>query len=79
MALIDGEKQGQECARDQIDGADIHVHHAVEIFGLGGFNGADVADACIVDQNVEELELREGRGDGFGAGDVEVQRAGGGN
>jgi hypothetical protein len=59
-----------------IDGTDIHVHQAVEVFGLCGFNGAHVADAGIVDEDVEEFELREGCGDGCGAGDVEMQRAG---
>ncbi len=78
VTLARSEQKRKKRARDEIDGADIHVHQAVEVFGFGGFNGAHVADARIVDENVEEFELRKGCGDGFGVGDIEMQRAGGG-
>ena len=73
MTLCAAEQKRKKCARDEINGADIDVHQAVEVFGLGGLNGADVADACVVHENVEEVELREGGGDGCGVGDVEMQ------
>ena len=49
-------KQWQECASDQVDAAYVDVEQAVEVFGLGGFNGANVADAGIVDEDVEAVE-----------------------
>ena len=61
VMLVRGEQQRQKRARDQVDGAHIHVHQAVEVFGLGGFDGAHVADAGIVDENVEAVELSERR------------------
>ena len=36
---------------------------AVEVFGLGGFNRADVADAGVVDQNVESVKAGKCGGD----------------
>ena len=47
------EEQRHEGAGDEVDGADVDVEEAVEVFGLGGFDGADVADAGVVDEDVE--------------------------
>ncbi len=71
------QKKRQKGARDQVDGADIHVEQAVEVFRLSGFDGAYVADAGVVDQDIEAFEPGNGGGDGLGAGYVEMERLGG--
>src|SRR5208337_1510749 len=70
--VFGSKKQGQKSASDEIDSADVDVDQAVEVLRLGGFNGADVADARIVDQDVEPTDVLYRSGDGVGAGDVEV-------
>ena len=65
MSLVaGGEKQWHEGAGDEVDGADIDVEEAVEVFRLGGFDGADVADAGVVDEDVEAFDVGDGGGDG---------------
>ena len=46
----------------------------VEVLRLGGLDGAHVADAGVVHQNVEAVEFGRRRGNGVRAGDVEMQR-----
>ncbi len=50
-------KQAQKGARNKVDRADIDVEKAVEVVGFRLFYGSDVADARVVDQNVEAGEL----------------------
>ena len=72
------EEQRHKGASDEVDGADIDVEEAVEVFWLGGFDGADVADAGVVDEDVEAGDFGDSGGDGGGTGDVEVEEFGGG-
>ena len=79
VLLLGGQEEGQEGAGDEVDGADIDVEEAVKVFGLGGLDGANVAYAGVVDEDVEAGELGFSGGDGLRAGDVEVEGVGVGN
>src|ERR1035438_6326027 len=77
MFVAVGQKQGKKRASDHVDAADVHVIEAVEVLVLSGFNGTNMADSRIVDENVEAIDVGGGGGDGVGAGDVERHGLGG--
>ena len=67
-----GQQQRKKGTGHEVNGADIDVQQAIEIFRLGGFDGAYVADSGVVDQDVETLHLADRRGDRLGAGHVKT-------
>src|ERR1700738_468592 len=77
FTILRSEEERQEGGSDEVDGADVDVEEAVEVLGLGGFNGADVADSGVIDEDVEAGDPGDGGGDGVGAGDVKADGLGG--
>ena len=55
---------------------DVHVIHAVHVSTLGDEHVANVADAGVVHEDVDLLDLREGGLDGGLVGDVAFDRRG---
>ena len=70
---VRSKEQGKKCAGDKIDGADVDVEKAVEIFRFGLLDRSHVADAGVVDEDVEGADLRDGRSDRLRIRDVEMQ------
>jgi hypothetical protein len=72
-AMLTMTQKRQKPARDQVHSAHVDVHQSVEIIRLGGIDSSHVANARVVHQNVEPVELRHSRGNRSRIGYIQMK------